>query len=237
MKLTVRNGLVILKRLVKVCAGRDLFLREQVAVPRERYGSEYGGWWVHPVGMGPNSVVYSVGVGDDVTFDLSLIQTFGHRVHAFDPTPRSIAWMKDRQFTQMLEFRAIGLADFDGEAEFQPPANNAHMSYSIRSRTRGRADRPVLRANVMRLSSIMRLLGHEKVDLLKMDIEGAEYTVIQDLLKSRAFPGQILVEFHHGRLGCTAGQTREAVDRLNHAGYRIFAVSSSGRECSFLRTR
>ena len=39
-----------------------------------------------------------------------------------------------------------------------------------------------MKGAVYRLPSIMRMLGHSQLDMLKMDIEGAEYGVIADLL-------------------------------------------------------
>ena len=37
---------------------------------------------------------------------------------------------------------------------------------------------------VERLSSIMRQLGHQRLDVLKIDIEGAEFEAVPDLLDS-----------------------------------------------------
>jgi len=34
------------------------------------------------------AVVYSLGIGEDISFDLALIEKYGARVHAFDPTPK-----------------------------------------------------------------------------------------------------------------------------------------------------
>ena len=46
---------------------------------------------------------------------------------------------------------------------------------------------------------MMRDLGHDHLDVLKMDIEGAEYAVLDDMLQSDILPDQLLVEFHHGK--------------------------------------
>jgi hypothetical protein len=68
-----------------------------------------------------------------------------------------------------------------------------------------------------------------------MDIEGAEYDVLSDLLACDVLVRQLLVEFHHGWKDVGLRRTREAIRSLNRAGYRIFHVSSRGGEYSFLR--
>jgi FkbM family methyltransferase len=42
----------------------------------------------------------------------------------------------------------------------------------------------------------LQRLGHNRIDLLKVDIEGAEYTVLQDLIQERIPVTQILIDFH-----------------------------------------
>jgi hypothetical protein len=95
---------------------------------------------------------------------------------------------------------------------------------------------PAIEAPVYRLSTIMKTLGHSRVDLLKMDIEGAEYGVLADLLVSKIRPQQILVEFHHRWPEVGSDKTCVAIRNLNQAGYRIFNTSPSGEEYSFIRT-
>jgi hypothetical protein len=90
---------------------------------------------------------------------------------------------------------------------------------------------------VRRLATLMRDLGHRSIDVLKMDIEGAEYEVIDDILGSRLQIEQILVEFHHRLPGVGIDRTRRAVRNLNEAGYRIFFASDTGEEYSFIRHR
>ena len=86
------------------------------------------------------------------------------------------------------------------------------------------------------LSSVAKKLGHSHIDLLKMDIEGAEYEVLEGLLASPTMPDQLLVKFHHRFRGIGLDKTAKVIRRLRNAGYRIFAVSVTGREVSFLRT-
>ena len=85
------------------------------------------------------------------------------------------------------------------------------------------------------LSTISEKLGHDRIDLMKMDIEGAEYEVLDGLLSSSIKPKQLLVEFHHRFPGIGLEKTADIIERLRDAGYKIFAISEIGREVSFLR--
>src|ERR1019366_5457702 len=145
----------------------------------ERFGSHYGGWDVVGEPLGKNSVVYSFGVGEDASFDIALIERFGMDVYAFDPTPKSIAWARSQNLPSQFTLYEYGIADFDGNISFNPPENPAHISYTILDRPKTEDNK--ISAPVKRLATIMRELGHNHIDLLKMDIEGAEYVVIDDL--------------------------------------------------------
>jgi FkbM family methyltransferase len=176
--------------------------------------------------------VYSFGVGEDISFDLGLIERFGLQVHAFDPTPRSIEWLQSQAMPPEFVFHAYGVAGFDGNCAFLPPENPAHVSHTIVARE---TSRPAIEVQVHRLGTILKMLGHEQIDLLKMDIEGAEYGVLADMLACGVPVKQLLVEFHHRWPQLGIEKTKQTILALNAAGYRIFSVSPSGEEYSFQR--
>ena len=195
-------------------------------------GSSYGGYAVCTDGLDPSSIVYSVGIGEDISFDLALIERIGCTVFGFDPTPKSIAWVRSQQLPKSFVMHPWGLADYDGVASFLPPANSAHVSHTLLERSSD--DRARIELPVRRLITLMRELGHERIDVLKMDIEGAEYAVIDDLCASDVRPRQLLLEFHHQLPGIELAKSEAALDRLNAAGYRIFDMQPTGRELSLI---
>ena len=87
---------------------------------------------------------------------------------------------------------------------------------------------------VKRMQTFLSELRHARIDLLKMDIEGAEYAVIEDLIASGILVKQLLVEFHHRWKEIGPSKTKQAIRNLNAAGYEIFAVSPSGEEYGFV---
>jgi FkbM family methyltransferase len=221
------------RRRVNQLLGRDLNVRVQQRHDVLRLGSEYGGWVVRPELIRPDSIIYCFGVGEDISFDLAVIQRFDVTVHAFDPTPKSMRWIQSQELPKQFVFHNVGLAEYDGAARFVLPRAD-YASYHISGKNERGAD--VAECPVQRLSTIMRELGHDRIDLLKMDIEGAEYAAIDDILASKALIAQWLIEFHHvvGDRPSLA-KTRRAIEILNKAGYQIFSRSATGMEFSFFR--
>jgi FkbM family methyltransferase len=222
-----------LRRIVRCARGLDIQFPVQIDVPVVSLGTEYGAWSICPGRLDRNSVVYSVGIGTDISFDLALIERFGVAVHAFDPTPGSIAWLAAQPLPARFTWHQVGLAAYDGQATFFPPENPEWISHTMLARTAARGK--AIQVEVRRVSSLMRDLGHERLDVLKMDIEGAEYDVVDDILASGVDIGQLLIEFHHRFSDVGIERTRQAVATLNAAGYRIFFTSDSGEEYGFMR--
>jgi Methyltransferase FkbM domain len=180
-------------------------------VPRddiERIGSDYGGWWVPSGLIDEDSVVYAAGVGEDVTFDLGLIDRFGCRVWAMDPTPRSIVY-SGRVGEPRWDFLPIGLWEEDAVVHFHPPVDPAHCHT---------------------LTTVMAKLGHDRIDLLKLDIEGAEGPVLDQMLSTGIRPRVLCVEFDAPESPRTL---LRRLRRLERAGYMVRRIE--GRNYTFTR--
>lgn len=216
------------KRLVRQALGTELRYFPQLRLPTTRCGE----WRLWPEGLSSSSLVYSFGVGEDADFDLALIERWGACVHAFDPTPAAIEWVRARHFPERFHFHPVGISDFDGSAEFSAPTTPGSACYTLLERQSGIGD-PVT-AEVRRLASIAAELGHDHIDLLKIDIEGAEYAVIPDVIRSGIPVRQLLVEFHHRFANVGNEPTRRAIELLLANGYRILHISPSGREYAFV---
>lgn len=187
-----RCGRGVQKRLLHGCRG--------VVLPRRacerrlvRIGSGYGGWWVPEERLGPGSVCYCVGVGVDATFDVGLVERFGCRVVSLDPTPKAVAYMERLAYDrERLTFLPYAVWNEDTELRFYAPADRQATSHSVFD-LQGTGE--YFTAPAKRVSTIMRELGHERLDLLKLDIEGAWRPVIRDLLAERIPIGVLCAEF------------------------------------------
>jgi len=82
----------------------------------------------------------------------------------------------------------------------------------------------------------MGRLGHTRIHVLKMDIEGAEYTVLEHALKTGVLRrvDQLLIEFHHWMEPFTVRHTQEALQLVRGEGFYVAWVSPSGHEVLFV---
>lgn len=188
-----------------------------------RIGSDYGGYFLDSSILPQDSVIYSAGIGLDISVDLALIRQYCCTVHAFDPTPQVQTWLAAQDLPSEFRFHPVGIADFDGVADFFLPPRPDFLSHSMVASRQYSADS--IRVPVKKLSSVMKELGHKRIDVLKMDIEGAEYAVMLDLIRDRIEVGQILVEFHHRLSSIGVKSTRRMLHEFGHYGMDLCHVS------------
>ena len=57
----------------------------------EKLGTDYGGWWIQKNNsLNENSIVYSGGAGEDISFDLKLQDKYNCWIIIIDPTKKAI---------------------------------------------------------------------------------------------------------------------------------------------------
>lgn len=190
-----------------------------------------GGWALCPVGISSDSIVYSFGIGENILFDLFLIEKYGVVVHAFDPTPQTAEWLARQTLPKQFRYHSLALSNRDGVAEFFAPIPG-RKCHTLQERVPGQS--ATLQVPAHRLGTIMRELGHDRIDVLKIDIEGAEYDVIDDLIREHIPVKQLLVEFHHRFPTIGVKKTKDAMRLLKQAGYRIFWASRTRNEYALM---
>jgi FkbM family methyltransferase len=207
-----------------VRAMRGVVLRHPpapAALRLEKIGSGYGGWIVPTAAVRSSWTCYCAGVGEDITFDLGLIERFGCTVFAFDPTPRAVAHVAAVAGDEpRFRFMPVGLWSDDTTLRFFAPKNPAHVSHSVVNlqRTKTSFDAPC-----RSLPSLMHELGHGEVDLLKVDIEGAEHEVVRSMLEGGIRPTVVCMEIDQPVKPLAFWRT---VRRIRRAGYALVAVDS-----------
>jgi FkbM family methyltransferase len=196
--------------------------RAQLNRNLEQFGSADGRYRLDASCLLPGATVYSLGIGEDISFDLSLIERLGVDVEAFDPTPKVKRWLAMQSLPPQFHFHEAGIAGHDGEETFYVPPRKDWVSHSVvHARQFGRDS---VRFPVMRLSTAMNVQGHTRLDLLKMDIEGAEYGVIEQIVREKIPVTQLLVEFHHRLSSLGTDKTRAALAQLAEYGMKISYV-------------
>ena len=227
----------------------------------KRYGTEYAGFYYPNdlPGLNENSIIYCVGAGEDISHDIEIAAQLKSKVYIFDPTPRAIAhvelvknvldgksqpilnrnfgggdpkyWdilMKNKIDTDKICFLDYGLHVTNDTLKFYKPSNPNYVSHSI---IPGMKSNDFIYANVKNLKTIMRELDHDHIDFLKIDIEGAECAVIDQMLeKDKIFPTYLSIDFDLGFTGefiRDMGKCNRTIEKLHAAGYQKLRVDHS----------
>lgn len=215
-------------------------------VPLTRYGRGRAAYWVCDRDLDASSVVLSFGVGDDLGFEMELAQRRGCRVFACDPTELGRTFAAGTALPPSLRFVDVGIGAVDGDVPCTVLMQGRTFTLStiLDVAPRGRSGG---RVRVERLATLLARLEVTHVDLLKLDVEGAEYPVLEALCEERDIPvDQIAVQFHPhlaniadhfvavGRAGWQ--RTRRIVEALRERhGFSVVHVSQRSTELTLWR--
>jgi FkbM family methyltransferase len=180
----------------------------------------YGGYVLPTSLLGTDSVCLFAGVGEDITFDLSVIARFGATVHSVDPVPRAATFIAEAAAHEpRLVFRPLALWSSDTTLTFHAPRQEGYVSQSA---VNLHDTAPAFDAPARSVESLMKELGHDHVDLLKVSAEGAEYEIIDHVIAAKTDVRVVCVEYSQPS---TPGRPAASVAALQRAGYRIVAAT------------
>jgi FkbM family methyltransferase len=183
----------------------------------QRLGSDYGGWTVPADEIGPGWTCLCAGAGIDVSFDLALADR-GAAVITVDPTDEAREHARAADPGGRIEFVPAALWSADGELEMFRAADPTHRTLSSDDLQRtGRRVRVPARS----------LESFGPVDLLKLDIEGAEYEVLPQVGRATRV---LCVEMHPTRGTRAAAR---AFRDLQAAGFEL--VARRGADFTWMR--
>ena len=222
------------KNYIKSKFGYTANLTIDYKCPREWYGNAYGGFYINPDTLNKNAVIYSFGIGQDISFDLTAIAKHDCQVFGFDPTPKSIAWVKAQKFPINFTFEGIGVGKENEKSILNLPKNEDAVSGSLY--VHEFVDQlNYVEVELQTFQYIANRLGHKTIDVLKMDIEGAEYDTIDNIINSNIAITQILLEIHERFFEDGKQKTELLLKKLKDKGYKLFAISDSYQELSFIK--
>lgn len=158
-------------------------------------------------------VVYSMGSNFNTHFEqrMRALSKGTCEIHIFDPT---IAPANNSAFTTEWNFHPWGLANESGIVSLNGPGVKADDKFQV-----------------FTLQDIMSQLSHKYVDILKVDIEEAEWSFVPSLNWSQAPVGQLLLEIHDPKGSLQLPELLDFMDHLHEAGYLIFASEPVCASC------
>ncbi|MHB1469180.1 MAG: FkbM family methyltransferase [Solirubrobacteraceae bacterium] len=162
--------------------------------PTEYLGTSYGGWAVPTQIIDSESVAYSIGAGGDISFDIELIRRTGCRVLSFDPAVA--ARMHEAAGCPRHSFYNFAIWHVPGELEMFVAQNPEHMALSAANLQR--THESVL-VPCRTIESVRAEHGHDRIDLIKITIDGAEYDFVPHLDLAAWQTKVVVLAVHHNR--------------------------------------
>ena len=116
-----------------------------------------------------------------------------------------------------IKYIPLGLWDCQSELKFYKQNNKKNVSQSLIHNMFGRT------YDIVRTFSIKDLMlqeNHQHIDLMKLDIEGAEIRVLNSMLDDQIYPNYLCVEFDLKLKGKDKeNETEKTISRLKNSGY------------------
>jgi len=181
-------------------------------------------YYLRPI-LESTSTIIDCGLGCDANFSQALISRFGVTAIGVDPTHRHRRPLEEFESRSAGHFVfmpfAIG-AEAGRSVFLESEANESGSLYNDHANIRRD---PIVQyeVEVMTLRQVLGQARDRRVDLLKLDVEGAEYGVLDatpdDVIE--AIP-QIVIEFHHKVVDRWHHRdTKRLVRRLRALGYLV----------------
>ncbi|CAM9423907.1 unnamed protein product [Chrysoparadoxa australica] len=181
-------------------------------------GGDGGKWVCNPHRIPQQDcLVYSIGSNRDFGFEDAIHRDLpGCEVHTFDweDYSNSAPWY--------ISFHRLGLEGSASAKQEIRPGLYPMMEWSIVSQE----DAKAMGTPFYTLEGLVQYLGHEgrRIDILKIDIEGAEFEVLTPPLLAGTWPDirQVLVEVHYPSEMMKRHVVADLFDAFRDAGYAIF---------------
>jgi FkbM family methyltransferase len=157
------------------------------------------------------------------------------KVYAIEPSPQNLNLLKDNlalnNCTDRVEVHQIAISNNSGKALFTTSEVPNHH------RLLGHSEKTPKNVIEVKATTLDEFIGDRDVDVIRMDIQGAEWLVLQGMKKilERKKPLRLFIEVHNRRIGNYGGDARTMYDFLFGQGFRIRAIVLFGYRQGYTR--
>lgn len=197
-------------------------------------GTDYGGWVLDVDAVNDGDTIISGGIGTDISFDRAISKLKDVQIIMIDPTEKSHNYLAGSDIKNPRLKKNMTLIKKAIEAEgtksirLYKNTNPNHVSESIINSHPSVGDD----YHDVECISVKELIETYNPSVLKIDIEGSEYNVINECIG----PKQVCIEFHHrciDDIDLTA--TLDCVTFMEKNGYEIIDCRNGHQEITFRR--
>lgn len=178
--------------------------------------------------LSPASVVIDGGCSYQADFSVLLMRRYGVRAFGVDPTRKHAAALCELEARYQGRFVHVpcAIAAEDGVLTFTESRTNESGSLLQDHVNVIQDETTTYDVKAVTLPSLLKEIGVEAVDLLKLDLEGAEYELLGSVTREQLQPfRQVFVEFHHHAVSrFRESDTRRIVGRLSDLGFNAISV-------------
>ena len=179
------------RRLIKNFVKKELHALDDINI------INIGNYLLNEKLINDNSIIYSFGVGESISFEESVSNRFNCKVFCYDPTSLAVNYMKNKEYDKnLIYFRDYGIWKEDKKIKFFHQSDN-DLNNTGGSITNLFENNSFDLLQCYKLKTLMDQNNHKKIDILKMDIEGAAFEVLDNVINDKIYPKQIVVEFEY----------------------------------------
>ena len=200
-------------------------------------GNEYGGFNVCTdllsLDSSKNIIVYSFGIGEDLSFSEALLNSFNVEIWAYDPTPKSLKYISNHKLSkcEKFHFKNVGLSDECKTEVFYLPKNEDYVSGSVICHNEVKKEG--ICVNMCSLEQLCEENNHDHIDILKMDIEGSEFSVFEKFPKNIRV-NQICIEIHDRYFNNQIQILKKFLENMKDLKYHLVSVDESYTNLTFI---
>lgn len=175
-----------------------------------------------------NSVIIDAGCGFQADFSCALIKDYNLHAFGIDPTLKHKPFLAELEIKNNGKFKHVPVAitKNNGKITFNETLDNESGSILAEHKNILHDSIRTYEVESMNLLSLIDHLKLKEVDLLKLDLEGAEFELLNSISKEELLPfKQIFIEFHHLAVkSYSKKDTNRIVSRIKSFGFNSFTL-------------
>jgi FkbM family methyltransferase len=140
------------------------------------------------VPLSSKSIVYSLGILEDVAFEVFVKEEYDAQMYLYDPTPLTVAFMEKLEDGQRFNYFPYAVWTENKELSFTTSSLGGSSSAVFNLGANA------FLAQAYTMQSLMEKNSHSIIDVWKADVEGAALPILEQMISQGIFASQIIVE-------------------------------------------